>query len=202
MTVRVKICGVTRADDAVASIEAGADLIGLNFFAPSPRYVSIERARIVRNAIGMRVKVVGVFVNATREYVDERLRALSLDLLQFSGDEDDAMLTGWPVPVIAAYKMKAGEIGRAPTRIADFILVDAFDSKLYGGTGSRISLEQLRSLDTSRAFIAGGLTPDNVADVAALLPYGVDCASGVESSPGVKDHAKLRSFVANAKRAR
>ena len=202
MTVRVKICGVTRGDDAVASIEAGADLIGLNFFAPSPRYVSIERARIVRDAIGVRVKVVGVFVNATRDYVEERLRALRLDLLQFSGDEDDAMLAGWPVPVIAAYKVKAGETGRVATRVADFILVDAFDSKLYGGTGSRISLEQLRRLDTSRAFIAGGLTPDNVADVASLLPYGVDCASGVESSPGVKDHAKLRSFVANAKRAR
>src|ERR1700674_5817429 len=202
MTVRVKICGVTRADDAVASIEAGADLIGLNFFAPSPRYLSIERARIVREAIGKRIKVVGVFVNASREYVDERLQALSLDLLQFSGEEDDSMLRGWPVPVIAAYRVKAGETGRIGTRGADFILVDAFDSKLYGGTGSRVSLEQLRSLDTSRAFIAGGLTPDNVADVAALLPYGVDCASGVELSPGVKDHAKLRSFVANAKRAR
>ena len=202
MTVRVKICGVTRGEDAVASIEAGADLIGLNFFAPSPRYVSIDRARIMRDAIGVRVKVVGVFVNATRAYVDERLRALSLDLLQFSGDEDDAMLAGWPVPVIAAYRMKTGDTGRVATRAADFILVDAFDSELYGGTGSRISLEQLRGLDTSRAFIAGGLTPDNVADVAALLPYGVDCASGVESSPGVKDHAKLRSFVANAKRAR
>ena len=202
MTVRVKICGVTRGEDAVASIEAGADLIGLNFFAPSPRYVSIDRARIVRDAIGARVKVVGVFVNATRAYVDERLRALSLDLLQFSGDEDDAMLAGWPVPVIAAYRMKTGETGRVRTRSADFILVDAFDSELYGGTGSRISIEQLRGLDTSRAFIAGGLTPDNVADVASLLPYGVDCASGVESSPGVKDHTKLRSFVANAKRAR
>jgi len=202
VTVKVKICGVTRADDAVASIEAGADLIGLNFFAQSPRYLSIDRARMVRDAIGVRAKVVGVFVNAARDYVDERLRALGLDLLQFSGDEDDATLTGWPVPVIATYRVKPGETGRVGTRSADFILVDAFDSKLYGGTGSRLSLEQLRSLDTSRAFIAGGLTPDNVAEVAALLPYGVDCASGVESSPGVKDHAKLRSFVANAKRAR
>jgi phosphoribosylanthranilate isomerase len=202
MTVRVKICGVTRVDDAVASIEAGADLIGLNFFAPSPRYLSIDRARTIRDAIGVRVKVVGVFVNASRDYVDERLRTLGLDLLQFSGDEDDAMLAGWPVPVIAAYRVKTNDTGRAGTRRADFILVDAFDSKLYGGTGSRISLEQLRSFDTSRAFIAGGLTPDNVADVASLLPYGVDCASGVELSPGVKDHAKLRSFVANAKRAR
>ena len=202
MTVRVKICGVTRADDAVASVEAGADLIGLNFFAASPRYVSIENARVVREAIGRRIKVVGVFVNASRDFVDERLRALSLDLLQFSGDEDDGMLAGWPVPVIAAYRVKTGESGLVGAHGADFILVDAFDAKVYGGTGSRISLEQLRRLDTSRAFIAGGLTPDNVADVAALLPYGVDCASGVESSPGVKDHAKVRSFVANAKRAR
>lgn len=202
MTVKVKICGVTRAEDAVASIGEGADLIGLNFFEPSPRYLALDRARIVRDAIGERAKAVGVFVNATRSYVDERLRTLSLDLLQFSGDEDDAMLTGWPVPVIAAYRMKIGEAGRIGTRRADFILIDAFDTKLYGGTGSRTSLAQLRGLDTSRAFIAGGLTPDNVAEVAALSPYGVDCASGVESSPGVKDHAKIRSFVANAKRAR
>jgi phosphoribosylanthranilate isomerase len=202
MTVRVKICGVTRADDAVASIDAGADLIGLNFFAPSPRYLPIDRARIVRDAIASRAKVVGVFVNATRDYVDERLRALSLDLLQFSGDEDDAMLTAWPVPVIAASRVRTGDTNPIGTRGADFILLDAFDSKLYGGTGSRVSLAHLRTLDTSRAFIAGGLTPDNVAQVAALLPYGVDCASGVELSPGVKDHAKVRSFVANAKRAR
>jgi phosphoribosylanthranilate isomerase len=202
MTVRVKICGVTRAEDAIAAIEAGADLIGLNFFEPSPRYISIERARIVRDAIGARAKVVGVFVNANRDYIAERLRALSLDLIQFSGDEDDAMLTGWPVPVVVTHRVKAGETGPIKMRGADFILVDAFDSKLYGGTGCRISLEQLRSLDTSHAFIAGGLTPDNVAEVAALSPYGVDCASGVESSPNIKDHDKIRSFVTNAKRAR
>jgi phosphoribosylanthranilate isomerase len=202
MSVRVKICGVTRADDAVAAIEAGADLVGLNFFEPSPRYLTIERARIVRGAVGARAKAVGVFVNASRDYVDERLRSLGLDLLQFSGDEDDAMLAGWPVPVIAAHRLKTGETGRIGTRGADFILVDAFDTKLYGGTGCRISLAQLRTIDTSRAFIAGGLTPDNVGEVAALSPYGVDCASGVEASPGVKDHAKIRRFVANAKRAR
>jgi phosphoribosylanthranilate isomerase len=202
MTVRVKICGVTRADDAAASIDAGADLIGLNFFAPSPRYLAIDRALVVRDAIASRAKVVGVFVNATRDYVDERLRALSLDLLQFSGDEDDAMFTGWPVPVIAASRVRTGDTNPIGTRGADFILLDAFDAELYGGTGSRVSLAHLRSLDTSRAFIAGGLTPDNVAEVAALLPYGVDCASGVESSPGIKDHAKVRRFVANAKRAR
>lgn len=202
MSVRVKICGVTRAEDALAAIDAGADFIGLNFFAPSPRYLSIDRARSVRDTIGARAKVVGVFANATREYVDERLRALRLDLLQFSGDEDDALLAGWPVPVIATHRIKTGDLGRIETRGADFALLDAFDPKLYGGTGCRIALEQLRRLDLSRAFIAGGLMPENVVEVAALSPYGVDCASGVESSPGIKNHAKIRSFVANAKRAR
>lgn len=201
MTVKVKICGVTRAEDAIAAIEAGADLIGLNFFEPSPRYLSLDRALIVRDAIGARAQVVGVFVNAARDYIDERLRALRLDLLQFSGDEDDAILARWPVPVIAAHRVKVGDTGRIASG-ADFILLDAFDSKLYGGTGFRIPLEQLRILDMSRAFVAGGLMPDNVSEVAALSPYGVDCASGVESSPGIKDHAKIRRFVANAKRAR
>src|SRR5258708_27401515 len=154
MTVQVKICGVTRADDAVASIDAGADFIGLNFFAPSPRYLSLDCARSVRDAIASRAKVVGVFVNATRDYVDERLRALSLDLLQFSGDEDTAMLSGWPVPVIAACRVKLGEAGGIGDRGADFILVDTFDAKLFGGTGSRISLAQLQGLDKSVAFLA------------------------------------------------
>src|SRR5260370_17587073 len=131
MTVQVKIWGVTRADEGGGVIDVGGDFIGLNFFAPSPRYLSIDRARVVRDAMTSRVKVVGVFVNATRDYVDERLRALSLDLLQFSGDEDTAMLTAWPVPVIAACRVKLSETGRIGTLAADFILIAAFDAKLY-----------------------------------------------------------------------
>jgi phosphoribosylanthranilate isomerase len=201
MNVRVKICGVTRVDDAEAAIAAGVDLIGLNFFAPSPRFVAADRARIVRDAIGSLAEVVGVFVNADRAYVEEHRQELRLDLLQFSGDEDDAMLSGWPIPVIAARRITAGAQA-ATSRASDFVLLDAFDAKLYGGTGRRILLHDLRARDLSRTFVAGGLTPDNVAEVAALNPYGVDCASGVESSPGIKDHDKIRSFVLNAKRAR
>ena len=99
-------------------------------------------------------------------------------------------------------RLKPGEVSSVTPRRADYVLFDAFDAKLLGGTGSRIPLEQLRAVDLSRAFVAGGLNPDNVAEVAALEPYAVDCASGVESSPGVKDHDKLRSFVNNAKRSR
>ena len=200
MTVRVKICGITRVEDAHAAIAAGADMIGLNFYAESPRYINIDRAVEIRAAIGSRAAVVGVFVNAERAYIDDRLRAASLDMIQFSGDEDDAALAGWPVRSIVVRRLKPGE-SMTPHR-ADYILLDAFDAKLRGGTGIRIALDQLRELDLSRAFVAGGLNPDNVAEVVALGPYAVDCASGVESSPGVKDHDKLRRFVSNAKRSR
>jgi phosphoribosylanthranilate isomerase len=201
MNVRVKICGITRVDDAEAAIAAGVDLIGLNFYAPSPRFVAADRARTVRDAIGSLAQVVGVFVNAERAYVEEHLDAYRLDYLQFSGDEDDAMLRGWPVPVIAARRIKAGQQS-STSSASDFVLLDAFDAKLFGGTGHRIPLDQLRAMDLSRTFVAGGLNPENVAEVAALNPYAVDCASGVESAPGIKDHDKIRSFVSNAKRTR
>jgi phosphoribosylanthranilate isomerase len=202
MTVRVKICGVTRIEDAHAAIAAGADMIGLNFYAKSPRYVELDRAREIRAAIGLRAAVIGVFVNAERAYIADRLRAASLDMIQFSGDEDDVALAGWPVPSIVTNRLKPGEVSSMMPHRADYVLFDAFDAKLRGGSGSRIPLDQLRRLDLSRAFVAGGLNPDNVAEVAALNPCAVDCASGVESSPGVKDHDKLRSFVKNAKRSR
>ena len=202
MKVRVKICGITRVEDALAAIAAGADMIGLNFYAKTPRFVDVDRARQIRAAVGARATLVGVFVNASRAYIDERRRAVSLDMIQFSGDEDDAALAGWPVPSIVARRLKLGEMSSGTVRSTDYVLYDAFDAKLFGGTGNRISLDQLRAVDLRRAFIAGGLNPDNVAEVAALEPYAVDCASGVESSPGVKDHDKLRRFVNNAKRSR
>jgi phosphoribosylanthranilate isomerase len=201
MTVRVKICGITRVEDARAAIAAGADMIGLNFYAKSPRYVEVERAMEIRQAVGSRAELVGVFVNAERAYIVERLRAAALDMIQFSGDEAEAALAGWPVPSIVTRRLKPGVSTVTPSR-ADYVLFDAFDARLLGGTGSRIALDQLRGLDLSRAFVAGGLNPDNVAEVAALEPYAVDCASGVEASLGVKDQEKLRSFVNNAKRAR
>ena len=144
MTVRVKICGVTRIEDAHAAIAAGADMIGLNFYAKSPRYVEVDRAREIRAAIGSRAAVIGVFVNAERAYIDDRLRAASLDMIQFSGDEDDAALAGWPVPSIVTNRLKPGEMLSVTPRSADYVLFDAFDAKLRGGSGSRIALDQLR----------------------------------------------------------
>ena len=200
MTIRVKICGVTRADDALAATAAGADMIGINFYAPSPRSIGLERALEIRAAIGRRAILVGVFVNADRAFIEERRRAIELDMLQFHGDEDDSAFAGWPVPVIRAIRARAGEARDAIARMrADFALLDTFHPSLYGGTGVARPLDELRGLDLSRVFISGGLEPENARAAAALAPYALDCASGVESAPGVKDHSKLRSFIANAR---
>jgi phosphoribosylanthranilate isomerase len=203
MTVRIKICGITRAEDARAAASAGADMIGINFYPPSPRCVELDRARAVRDAAGPGVLAVGVFVNAQRAYIEQRMDALRLDMLQFHGDEDESAFAGWPVPVIRAIRVHAGDAVAAVARTrADFVLLDTFHDSLYGGTGVTRPLDDLRGLDLSRVFISGGLNPGNVAAAAALKPYAVDVASGVESAPGVKDHSKLRSFIENARISR
>jgi phosphoribosylanthranilate isomerase len=202
MAVRIKVCGITRREDAEAAVSLGADFIGLNFYPPSPRCVSLEAAAAIAPAVKGRARMVGVFVNADRAYIKTRLEALDLDLLQFHGDEDDEALGGWPVPVIRALRLPPDApldaIGLGGIR-ADFILIDTFDPRLFGGTGRARPFDALRALDLSRVFVSGGLTSDNAAAAAALNPYALDVASGVESAPAVKDHDKLRSFIANAR---
>ena len=201
MAVRIKICGITRCDDAELAVGLGADFVGLNFYPSSPRCLRLEPAAAIARAVKGRAKLVGVFVNAARGYIKDRLESLELDLLQFHGDEDDEALQGWPVPVICALRLRsdaaldAVQLGSIK---ADFILIDTFHPQLFGGTGQTRRLDALRALDLSRVFVSGGLTPENAAGAAALNPYALDVASGVESAPGIKDGAKLRSFIASA----
>ncbi|HXN86380.1 MAG TPA: phosphoribosylanthranilate isomerase [Candidatus Binataceae bacterium] len=203
MSVKVKICGITRIEDARAAFEAGADMIGLNFYAPSPRAVSLERAKEIRQAIDPSQQIVGVFVNAARDFIERCVEELRLDFIQFHGDEPDSILNGWPVPVIRALRLKPGDKFNSADHVSSqYILLDTFHSQLYGGTGAKRPLSDLHGLDLARVFISGGLDSDNVHEAAALSPFAVDVASGVESAPGVKDHRKLRSFIRNAKSAR
>ncbi len=203
MNVKVKICGITRVEDALAAIDFGADMIGINFYARSPRSVSMERAREIREVIPEAHEVVGVFVNAAREFIMDCLEQMRLDLLQFHGDEPESFLEGWPVPVIRALRLKPGEkFQPAASATSRYTLLDTFHPGFYGGTGAKRPLSDLRGLDLTRAFISGGLNPDNVHEAAELSPYAVDVASGVESAPGIKDHDKLRRFIRNAKSAR
>jgi len=202
MTVKVKICGITRVEDARAAVELGADMIGLNFYAPSPRSISLQRAKGIRAAVNSHC-VVGVFVNASREFVAECLDTLHLDMIQFHGDEPADFLDGWPVPIIRALRLKDGERFDPSAHASSiYALLDTFHPGLYGGTGAKRPLADLRGLDLTRVFVSGGLNPDNVHEAAALSPYAVDVASGVEASPGIKDHDKLRRFIRNAKSAR
>jgi phosphoribosylanthranilate isomerase len=202
MAVRVKICGVTRVEDADAAVAAGADFIGLNFYPQGPRYIDLDRARAIRDVVGRRASVVGVFVNASREFIAERLSALALDLIQFHGDEHESALRDWPVPLIRALRLKPGEDpARAiASTCADFVLLDRHTPG-YGGSGKALPLEGVGRLDLSRVFVAGGLDPQNVANAASLRPYAVDVASGVESAPGIKDHLKMRQFIASVRAA-
>lgn len=200
--VKVKICGLTRVEDALAACEWHADVIGLNFYAPSPRCVSLERAREIRAAIGAQALVAGVFVKPERDFVARMLHQLNLDMLQIHGDEIGQLLEGWPVPVLRPLSLRPGHAAADLLPHSDFVLIDSYDPRLYGGTGRAIPIDDLRKLDLRRCFVAGGLTPETVAAVAALGPYGVDVASGVESAPGIKDHVKLRSFIENAKSTR
>jgi len=202
MTVKVKICGVTRQEDAELAIGFGADIIGLNFYPLSPRSLTLEQARAIRLVISNRCEVAGVFVNAARSYVEHRVRELDLDYLQFHGDEDDDALLGWPLKVIRALRLEGVVAADAIERCkADYVLLDTWHPQLFGGTGRARSLDGLGGLPLGRVIVSGGLGPENVARAATLYPYAVDVASGIESAPGIKDPAKLRSFILNAKSA-
>lgn len=201
MPVRVKICGVTTPDDARAAVQAGADYLGLNFHPPSPRSIDAARAAAIATAV-RGVPLVGVFVDRPRDQVEQILRAVPLDLLQFHGRETPDDCRDWPVPVIRAVR---GGPGRDAAALAaayttDYILLDSYVAGQAGGTGVPIDLALARAFDRSRLFLAGGLLPGTVAEaVRAVRPFAVDVASGVESTPGRKDHAKLEAFIRSAK---
>ncbi|MEX1224862.1 MAG: phosphoribosylanthranilate isomerase [Pirellulales bacterium] len=211
----VKICGVTRADQVAAIRAAGADAIGLNFYADSPRCVSTESAGKITAACGDLLKV-GVFVNHSAASIRERFDALPLDLIQLHGDEPPQLLAELgDRPVMKAFRF--GRDGMAPVvkfletcrvlhSMPRLILLDAHVPGEYGGSGAVADWDRIAAdrseLGELPLILAGGLTGDNVAAaIAAVQPTGVDTASGVESLPGVKDVGKLQSFCSAARQA-
>jgi len=208
MPVKVKICGVTRVEDARHAADAGADFLGVNFWAGSPRAVDVVRARAIRDAVP-HLPLVGVFVDAARDEVERTAEAVGLTLLQFHGDESVEYCGGWTRPVIKAVRVPAGQSAQALAAPFDgvaYVLVDAAVAGRPGGTGVRIETASLAGLAAGgaaeRLFLAGGLTPDNVAAAVRLVrPFAVDVASGVEHAPGVKDHGKIDRFIRSAKAA-
>lgn len=203
--VRSKICGITRIEDALVAVEAGADAIGLVFYAKSPRAVSIAQARSILAALPAFVTTVGLFVNASRCELGETLDALPLDLLQFHGDELASECESYQRPYIKALRVKPGDdIARlaAPYAGARGILLDTYVPGVPGGTGAAFDWRLVPETLPQPVILAGGLTVENVcAAIEQVRPYAVDVSGGVELSKGIKDAAKVRAFVQAVRRA-
>ncbi|GMV39483.1 MAG: N-(5'-phosphoribosyl)anthranilate isomerase [Myxococcales bacterium] len=200
----VKICGITRPEDAVGAVEAGADLIGLNFHARSPRCVSVAVAGMISRAArgAGPVRVVGVFVDADRETIGAAMAGADLDLVQLHGSEPPEWCRALPWPWFKAHRLRTAEdVDRIREWGSDLFLADAWHPTQAGGTGRTADQDLARqAARLGTMLLAGGLTPETVAEaVRTVRPAGVDVASGVESAPGVKDAARMRAFVEAAR---
>jgi phosphoribosylanthranilate isomerase len=207
--MRVKICGITTRQDALAAVDAGADMLGFNFYPQSKRYILPEKCVRIVSYLAQyttRVQLVGVFVNATRAEIEAIADDCHLDLVQLSGDEPSEFLHTLGPQALKGIRPTSLEEAQADASrfvrsASPALLVDAYRPGEYGGTGHTGNWELARMLATQYPILlAGGLKPDNVAAaVAQVHPWGVDVASGVESSPGKKDAAKMAAFVRAAR---
>lgn len=204
---RVKICGITRAQDARLAEKLGAWALGFNFYKDSPRSVSPADAWKIRRKLELTTEAVGVFVNWKPEVIITLVHALELDAVQMHGNESpkQAAYCADDLPVFKAFRVSPrfsmSEFRRF--RRASAFLLDAAQSGKFGGTGKSFDWSiAMRAAKKHRIILAGGLTPENVAEaILTVRPYAVDVASGVESRPGIKDPGKLRAFVAEVARA-
>jgi phosphoribosylanthranilate isomerase len=203
--VRVKICGITRVEDGFAAAAAGADAIGLVFYPPSPRCVTIEQAATIAQALPPFVTVTGLFVNAEAEWVREVLARVPLDLLQFHGQECPDYCAGFGRPYIKALSMRPGldlAAERARHAAARGLLLDTYRPGQPGGTGECFDWSLVPETLGPEIILAGGLDARNVgAAMARVRPYGVDVSGGVEAAKGGKDPAKIDAFMAAVWRA-
>lgn len=205
MVTRVKICGITRVEDAHAAIKAGADAIGLVFESHSPRCVTFDQARAVADVVPPFIALVGLFVDADPERVREASRHARLTLLQFHGNETPEQCRVYDRPYIKAIRMRNGvDLNAEARRYGDAagLLLDSYVADRAGGSGQAFDWSRIPR-DLARPLIlAGGLTADNVrAAIRAVRPSAVDVSSGVEAAKGIKDHNKIAAFMAAVRAA-
>lgn len=205
MLPRVKICGITRLDDALAAVEAGADALGFMFYPRSPRAVTPAQVREITRVLPPFAARVGVFVDASAGEIRAAIGEAGLDTLQLHGAETPEFCAQFGLPVVKAFRVAdesvLAELGRYPVAAH---LLDAYSPAAHGGTGRTFNWAIARAAVAAghRVVLAGGLAPDNVARaVTEVRPFGLDVSSGVESAPGRKDAAKLRAFCAAVRAA-
>jgi phosphoribosylanthranilate isomerase len=199
MSVQVKICGVARAQDASVAVEAGADLVGMILWAPSPRAIALDEARRVRDAVPSSVELVGVFVDEEPDRVDELALELELDRVQLHGSESADVVRRFGGRAFRG--VRDGDASQVPEGVP--VVYDRAFGHVPGPAELAAHWQAARALGKERpVLLAGALDHANVRRaIAAAQPYGVDVARGVESAPGVKDHDLVRRFVAAAKEA-
>ncbi len=196
---RVKICGITRVEDALEAVNAGADAIGLVFYAPSPRFITIKQAQQIVVALPPFVNVVGLFVNAPKAEIEAVLSKVHLDTIQFHGDETPSECEQIKLPYYKAIRVKgdtnllqyADEFKQAKA-----LLLDTYSEAAFGGTGQVFDWSLIPKNLTKHLILAGGLVPQNVTQaIQQVRPYAVDVSGGVELSKGIKDAAKIAAFM-------
>jgi phosphoribosylanthranilate isomerase len=202
--IRVKICGLTTVEEALACVELGADAIGVNFVEASPRRIDRQTARAIADAVGAAALVVGVVANMSVSAMRSLVAETRVGCLQLHGDETDADVAAMLPHAYKAVRVSdAGDIARADAAAGGYVMVDAKVEGLLGGSGHRVDTSLVASLAKRRRLVlAGGLTPENVGRaIREVQPWCVDVASGVESSPREKDLVKVRAFIQAARAA-
>ena len=203
--VSVKVCGITSVEDAQAAVEAGADALGFVFYPPSPRYVTPEQASAIMRTLPPFVTTVGLFVDVSVETINTIAAQCGLDRIQLHGREPPEFCGRVVRPVIKAFRIKNVEslLSLSSYQVAAYLLDAYVEGALPGGTGASFSWElAAQAKPDGPVILAGGLTPENVeAAIRRIRPYGVDVSTGVERAAGVKDHRKVRTFIARAKAA-
>ncbi len=201
---RIKICGLSRVEEALAAVHSGADALGLVFYAPSPRYVTLATARRLTDALPPFVSVVGLFVDAELSFVREVLAEVPLDLLQFHGAEQADYCAQFSMPYLKAIRVRSGvDLLQCAQQFpqARGLLLDAYQEGVPGGTGARFDWKLIPAQLPLPVILSGGLDASNVAAaISQVAPYAVDVSSGVESGRGIKDAAKIVEFINEVKR--
>jgi len=200
---RIKICGITRMEDALAAAHGGADAIGLVFHEKSPRYVTVQQAARLAAALPPFVTVVGLFVNVGADYVRAVLEQVPLDVLQFHGEEEPEFCSSFNRPYLKAIRVREGvDLVQCASRYAGAqgLLLDAWVKDVPGGTGHSFDWGLIPHELPLPVILSGGLNPANVAEaIRTVRPYAVDVSSGVEAQKGIKDAAKIAAFIKEVK---
>jgi len=202
---RIKMCGMTRKEDALAACDAGADAIGFVFYPPSPRCVSIAAAAEISQSISTFVDKTALFVNADAGYIREVLSETKADVIQFHGDETELFCQQFGKPYIKAIRVKdASQLSEQlkEHRKANSIMLDAYVPGVPGGTGKSFDWALIPDDLKTRLILAGGLNPENIVDaISAIRPYAVDVSGGIELSKGIKSSLRIREFAAKVRQA-